>query len=112
MAVDKKAAVRAYKERPVTGGVYRIRDEKSGESWYFAEVDLAACRNKFNFSRATGLCTQNALREAWARDGADAFSFEVCEEIEKKPEQTAREFREDLDALLELIQEQNASSQP
>ncbi|MDD2954738.1 MAG: GIY-YIG nuclease family protein [Oscillospiraceae bacterium] len=111
MPIDKKELIRAYKERPVTGGVYCIHDDVSGERWYFAEVNLAACKNKFEFSRATGLCTLNALREAWARDGAAAFRLRICEEIKKKEEQTPKEFREDLDTLLELVQEKENAAQ-
>lgn len=111
MSLDRKAAIRAYKERPVTGGVYRIRDEKSGECWYFAEVDLPASRNRFEFCRTTGLCTQSVLRKAWERDGAEAFSFEICETIEKKPEQSLKEFKEDLALLLQMVQEREAPVQ-
>lgn len=112
MSVDKKAAIRAYKERPVAGGVYRIRDEKSGESWYFAEVDLPASRNRFEFCRATGLCTRSILQKAWERDGAEAFSFEICETMEKKPEQSLKEFKEDLKLLLQMVREREAAVQP
>lgn len=112
MSIDKKAAIRAYKERPVTGGVYRIRDEKSGECWYFSELDLPACRNRFEFSRSTGLCTRDVLRKSWERDGAEAFSFEICETIEKKAEQSLKDFKEDLEVLLQLVRERKEPSQP
>ncbi len=45
------------------------------------------------------------MREAWLQFGADAFSFEVAEEIMKKDTQTEAEFSEDVNVLLEMWQE-------
>lgn len=42
------------------------------------------------------------MQEDWKKFGADAFSFEVVEELEKEDAQSMDEFKEDLEVLLEI----------
>jgi hypothetical protein len=45
------------------------------------------------------------MLKTWKQYGADSFSFEIVEEIEKKETQTQRQFSDDLNTLLELWNE-------
>jgi len=67
--------------------------------------DMQSAHNHLSFSKSTGSCLQPPLQEDWARYGAGAFIIEELELLEKKAEQTDREFREDLDVLLEYWDE-------
>lgn len=46
-----------------------------------------------------------ALQEDWARYGADSFSFRVVETLEKKEDQSDKEFAGDLAVLAEMTRE-------
>lgn len=45
------------------------------------------------------------MAEAWKRHGASVFTFEVLETLQKKDDQTDREFSDDIDVLYELWSE-------
>jgi hypothetical protein len=102
---SKKELIQQYKERPITGGVFRIVNTQTGRILLLAEPDLRGSKNRFDFSVLTGGCTYSALQRDWSDFGPKTFVFEILEEIEKKPDQTPKEFREDLDLLKELWQE-------
>lgn len=99
---ERKAAVAAYKQRKITGGVFRIANRETGRRLLMADLDLKGAENRFRFSQATGSCTYGKLSGDWARYGGTVFEFEALEEIEKKEEQSMEAFREELTLLLEL----------
>lgn len=53
----------------------------------------------------TGSCVHHPLSKDWEKYGGNAFCFEILEEIEKKAEETEKEFSESLQVLLELWKE-------
>lgn len=65
-------------------------------------ADLKGSLNRFEFSQKTGGCVYLKVQEDWRKFGADAFSFEVVEELEKGDAQSMNEFKEDLEVLLEI----------
>ena len=101
----RRDLIRAYKERPVTGGVFAIENARTGRIFLGAETDLAGTRNKFQFSVFTKTTPFHELAADWTADGPEAFTFQVLDEMEQKPDQTPREFREELEALLDLWRE-------
>jgi hypothetical protein len=103
--LSKKALKEQYKNRSVSGGVYFIKCSEGGLIWLRATMDLQGAKNRFIFSKSMDSCPENSMREAWLQFGADAFSFEVAEEIMKKDTQTEAEFSEDVNVLLEMWQE-------
>lgn len=103
---QKKELIAAYKQRKVTGGVFAIKNERNGKSLLCGELNLTACKNRFDFSVMTNSCVFYALQKDWATHGAKAFTFTVLEEIEQGETQTNKAFREDLDTLLEYYRQQ------
>ncbi len=99
---NRKSMVDAYKERVVVGGVWAVKNAKSGKLLLGADANLNGAKNKFGFFTATGVCPYLELSKDWEAFGKDAFAFEVLEEIRKKPEQSDREFKEDLETLREM----------
>ena len=106
---NRKEQIRAYKERRLTGGVLKITNRSTGRYLLLGETNLQGSRNRFAFSVATNTCIYAKLREDWNRYGADSFSFEILEEIEKKEDQTDEQFREDVKILADLWRENEPS---
>lgn len=72
---------RAYKETPKRAGVFQIKNAKSGRVLLGSSKNLHGPLNRHKFQLAGGLHPNALLQEEWNRDGADAFSFEVLEEV-------------------------------
>lgn len=98
----KKALAQQYKARKKDGGVFKITNSETGKFMLAGDVDLTACKNRFEFSVLTDGCTYNKLADDWKKYGGKVFNFEVLERLEKKEEQTDKEFRSDIEALYEL----------
>lgn len=104
----RRKAIRAYKEREETGGLYRVVNLQTGwKSPVAATPNLQGQRNKFQFAQRTHTRFEEMLRGEWETYGPEAFAFEEVERLVKKPEMTTKEFREELEALLALHQEAN-----
>lgn len=102
---DKKALTLAYKERKVIGGVYRIVNNKNSNAILASTADLHGMQSRFDFAQKTGSCIHFKLQKDWAEFGPSAFEFETLEELEKKEDQTPKEFQEDLKVLEEMWRE-------
>ena len=102
---NKKALIHAYKTKKDIGGICKITNSKNGKILLFAAPDLVGAKNRFEFSCKTQSCFQLELKTDWQEFGPQAFSFEVVEELEKMPDQTNKEFRDDLKELLLMWQE-------
>jgi len=99
---SKKDYKAQYRNRAVTGGVYRVRCESADTLWLRSTTDMQGAKNRLMFAVSTKLCPEAGMLKEWKQFGAAAFSFEILEEIEKKETQSAREFSQDVDTLLEL----------
>ncbi|MDD3927773.1 MAG: GIY-YIG nuclease family protein [bacterium] len=104
--MDKRKELKdQYKQRVIRGGVYRIVNTVNGKYILGHAVDLKAALNRFDFAVANNSCIHYDLQEDWKEFGARAFAFEVLEEIDKKQDQSQKEFKEDLETLEELWRE-------
>ena len=101
----RKQAIYEYKEKKTTGGVYKITNTESKKSLIKGEIDLSSMENRFNFSVKTNSCLNLKLREDWNKDGANAFTFEILEEVEMKSEMDRRQFKKQLDELADKYSE-------
>ncbi len=101
----RRELVNEYKQRKISGGVYRIMNSTNSRFMLGNGTDLPALRNRFDFSVETNSCTYHQLRKDWAEYGAAAFSFEILEELEMKDDQTPQQFRADLKELQAIWQE-------
>lgn len=79
---ERKALLRAYKERKVEAGVYAVRCRTSGEAWVGATPDLSTRQNGVWFSLRLGSHRERTLQAAWNAHGADAFVFEAVEVVD------------------------------
>ncbi|OCN01708.1 hypothetical protein A7X67_01030 [Clostridium sp. W14A] len=99
---ERKERLSEYRERKKIGGICAVRNIKNGKMLLTAAQDLRGFQNRFEFSKTTGGAVNLKLQKDWDTFGPQAFEFEVLEELEQKETQTAKEFSEDLKALLEL----------
>lgn len=105
----KKEMQQQYKEREVTGGVYVVRNTRSGKLLIEATRDLRGSRNRFEFAQKAGSCVYVKLQKDWADFGGGAFVFETLEELTKGETQTDAAFNSDLGVLKELWLEKLAN---
>ena len=94
----KKEIKAAYKNREQVGGIFAIKNNRTGK-WYVDKTpDLASAKNRFGFMGSSFLKIANDFK---AQKG-EGFVFEILEELKKTEGQTAKEFSDDL-ALLHLL---------
>ncbi|MGV6876040.1 GIY-YIG nuclease family protein [Pseudochelatococcus sp. B33] len=79
---ERKAAVAAYKERKVAGGVYAIRCDASGDIWVGQWSDIETIQTRIWFALRQGIHPRPDLLASWRQYGEVHFSFEVIEKIE------------------------------
>jgi len=102
---DKKELKAEYLQRRRVGGVFKIENAVTGKILLSSGADIKSCENRFLFSQNTGSCSYLKMQEDWGRYGPGAFSFFALETLEKKSEQSEREFLEDIKTLEELWRE-------
>lgn len=103
--LSKKELKDQYKNRVLTGGIYRIQCSGDESYWLRTSLDMQGSRNRFAFSKSTDSCPELCMLKAWKLYGESAFSFEIVEELEKKETQTQRQFSDDINTLLQLWNE-------
>ena len=91
---------RQYKEAPRKAGIYRILNTVTGRALLGAARNLAGPLNRHRFELNIGKHRNAALQADWDTYGAEAFKFEVVDEIEVKDDPAF-----DLDGELALLEE-------
>lgn len=99
---DRKARINEYKERKITGGVFRVINTKNGKYLLDYATDLQAKQNSFNFMVTTNASFDYKMDKDWKEFGAEAFKFEVLDSLEKKKDQCQEQFVEDLKTLKQM----------
>jgi hypothetical protein len=78
---DKKAAIAAYKKREHAAGIFAVRCTVSGQAWVGQTLNLDTIQNRIWFSLRMGSHSSRALQSVWTAHGADAFTFDVLEQL-------------------------------
>ncbi len=96
-----------YKQTHPEAGVYRIINHENSKVLLSSSPNLASVRNRLAFAKSTNSpgALDQRLRDDIRRFGIDAFSLEILEVLETKPEMTPAEIRDDLAVLEELWRE-------
>jgi hypothetical protein len=79
---SRRDAIREYKERKVSQGIFAVRCTATGERWVGQSRNLQQQPNGIWAGLRLGGHPNPALRAAWAQHGEAAFVFEVLETIE------------------------------
>ena len=79
--IDKKEAIRAFKEAVVPRGIFAITCSATGEKWVGASKNLGAQRNSIWFQLNLGSFRTASLQTAWKQHGESAFSYETVDTL-------------------------------
>ena len=103
----RKQLVDEYKQNRPEAGVYRVVNRESGKMLLESSANLASVHAKLEFGRKTGSAGVFGYKIApdIRKHGLDAFSLEILEVLETKPEMTQAEILADLKALEQLWRE-------
>jgi hypothetical protein len=104
---SRRALVDEYKRTGPEAGVYRLTNSQTGKAFLGSTLNLGSMRGKLDFGRATGSVTvlDRKLHEDARRYGIEAFTLEILEVLEVRPEMTPDEIRSDLATLESLWRE-------
>ena len=80
--LNRKQAIREYKERVVPRGIFAIKCTPTGRAWVDSSPNLGVARNRIWFGLRLGNHPNRALQEEWNQQGEDAFTYEVLETLE------------------------------
>jgi hypothetical protein len=80
--IDKKEAIRKFKEQKVLLGVYAVRCTTSGRVWVGTSRNLDATRNGCWFCLRTGSHIDKSLQQEWNAQGEPAFQYEILETLD------------------------------
>ena len=80
--IDKKEAIRKFKERKPLAGIFAIRCTANGRVWVGTSRNLDATRNGSWFSLRLGSHIDKPLQEEWNAHGEPAFEYEILETLE------------------------------
>lgn len=81
---NRRELIRNYKETPIKGGVYQIKNTVNGKICIIATPNLKTITGR-KFELSMGGYKNEALQKDWNAFGENAFVFEILEEL-KKPE--------------------------
>ena len=103
----RKQLVSEYKQTRPEAGVYRIVNSKNGKMLLASSPNLPSVQSKMKFARSTNAATIFGYKIApeIRHFGIEAFSLEILEVLETRPEMTQAEILADLATLEELWRE-------
>jgi hypothetical protein len=109
----RKQLVTEYKQTQPEAGVYRIVNSQNGRILLGSSPNLPSVRGKMEFARSTNAATIFGYKMApdVRQHGIDAFSLEILEVLETRPEMTRAEILADLATLEGLWREKFDPSQ-
>lgn len=79
---NRRQAVRDYKERKVSMGIYAVRCAASGEAWVGVSKDLDQHTNRLWFALRMAGHPNKAMQAAFQAHGQDAFRIETLEVVD------------------------------
>jgi hypothetical protein len=82
---ERKEAVRQFKERKPSPGIYALRCRATGRSWVDSSPNLDAAQNGQFFQLRQRLHRNKELQAEWNTQGEESFEFAVLESL---PEDT------------------------
>lgn len=88
---DKKAAIAAYKERKVVGGIYAVRCRATDRQWIGWAPNLATIQNRLWFALRLGTSPHRTLQLAWTEYGGENFVLEEVERLDEEAEVFVRD---------------------
>ena len=99
-AERRSSLLRAYRERRPPAGVYQIKNTANGKALLGSRLDLDGALNSHRFQLSHGSHRNALLQREWNEYGAEAFTFEILDEVKLEEDPGF-----DLDAELTLLEQ-------
>lgn len=112
MPIDRKEAIRQYKERPRPYGVAIARNESNGKVFVFSGIDIQSLINRHRTQLKFGGHPNKAMQADWNAVGGDAFTFEVVDTLNPPDDAPSADLRDECKALEALWMEKLAPYEP
>lgn len=80
---SRKEAVRAYKEKKPSIGIYAVRCTSTGRVWVGTSRNLEATKNGCWFSLREGLHRDKPLQQEWNGQGELAFQYDIVSVLDE-----------------------------
>jgi hypothetical protein len=80
---ERKAAIRAYKERKPRPGIYGVRLTATGRCWAGSALNLDTTKNGLWGTLNSGRHLDRTLQEEWNRQGEAAFEYVILEVLKE-----------------------------
>jgi len=97
----RKEIHREYKERVKPAGVFQVKNTVSGKVLLGSSLNLEGSLNRHKFMLKIRSHTNKSLQKDWDELGADAFVFEILEQVQVKDDPNFN-LKDEL-TLLEMI---------
>ena len=107
--MDRRKAIREYKDTPRPAGVYRVRNLRTGRMLLGSSVDLPSILNRQRAALRLGSHMDSELQRDWNELGPNAFEFEVLDTLPPPPEAAGYDPRPELEILEQLWREKLAA---
>jgi hypothetical protein len=82
--IDRKEAIRAYKEAPRPAGVFQIKNLVSGKVYLGSSLNLNGPINRAKFELQQKIHRIPELQKDYDELGPDKFSFDILEVVKPK----------------------------
>ena len=79
--MDRKAAIREFKERKVPQGIFAVRCTSTGQVWVESSPNLNAAKNALFFFLRHGNHYNKSFQAECDIHGEQAFQFEILEKL-------------------------------
>lgn len=79
--LDRKEAIRKFKERNPPTGAFALRSTASGRVWVGSSRNLDAVKNRLWFTLRHGSHPDKALQAEWSSHGDPSFHYEILEQL-------------------------------
>ncbi len=99
--MDRKEAIRNYKESSRPTGVYRVQNKPGKKSLLGTSLNLPGVLNRERFQLEHGSHPDHELQKDWNDLGPDAFVFEILDQLEPVSE-SGPDTTDDLQTLLKM----------
>jgi hypothetical protein len=80
--IEKKEAIRKFKEQKPLLGIYAVRCTATGRVWVGSARNLDANRNRTWFTLRSGGHIEKSLQQEWNAQGEPSFEYEILETLE------------------------------
>ena len=89
---EKKAAIAAYKERKVIGGIFAVRCRATDRRWVGRAANLSTIQNRLWFALRLGTSPHRTLQLAWSEHCGESFVLEELERLDEEESAFVRDW--------------------